>query len=582
MYVQPNSTIKLLHNVPLDDRYTDTAWFNDKNAQASAFNIYTKRTFSAQTYQRVNKNRIRLEVPFNDVCDCNYLMFQNTSFGTKWWYAFITQVEYINNSVTEIIYRLDPVQNWIVDWTMQPCFIERTHVTDDSIGANIQPEPISGGNRYTGYGVSTMPKGETTIPYNEIKCIYAFAGYDAEQYIQTGQTKISYWQGLPRGISVYKFKSDEMDLLNDWLRDCTVYQVVDSIIGMYAFYGYYDGTDDPQGEDRPTQREWHLNSDEFDLPFIKNIMGYEPRNNKLYTFPYNVIRMDNGNGDSAFYRYEFFGKDASGKIDPTFVVDGAITCPPQMLCRPSNYVGDSGESFSDSLGLRDFPQVPYSINGFLAWLSNNFIPTTLSFAGGVMGGAVGATASQMLSAENVGKAEQAYNSASQRYVAQPTGQNQRSMMNAYEHYNQAVQHAETTDEIKQMELASSVGGKILNEVEMPLTGVQSHAGSSSILFALGFLEFEAFQECISRDMAEMIDSYFDRFGYAINKTQTPNLLARRHYTYIKTKGCKISGDIPNDDRHTIESIFDNGITVWRSLAEVGDYSQAIMAGNVIV
>jgi hypothetical protein len=117
---------------------------------------------------------------------------------------------------------------------------------------------------------------------------------------------------------------------------------------------------------------------------------------------------------------------------------------------------------------------------------------------------------------------------------------------------------------------------------MPLTGVQSHAGSSSILFALGFLEFEAFQECISRDMAEMVDSYFDRFGYAINKTQTPNLLARRHYTYIKTKGCKISGDIPNDDRHTIESIFDNGITVWRSLAEVGDYSQAIMTGNVIV
>ena len=582
MYIQPNSTIKLLHNVPLDDRYTDTVWFNDKTAQSTQFANYTKVTFSAQTYQRVNKNRLRIDTPFDNVCGCNYMMFQNTSYSNKWWYAFITQVEYINNTVTEITYRLDPIQNWIVDWTLLPCFIERNHVTDDTIGANVVPEPISGGNRYTGYGVSCMPKGETVLPLNEIKCIYAFAGYDADQHIPTGHTDIAYYQGLPRGLSCYKFKSDEMQLLNDWLEDCTVYQCADSIVGLFAFYGYYDGTDDPTTQDAPRRREWHLNSDEFGLDFIKNIMGYQPRNNKLYTFPYNIIRMDNGNGDSAYYRYEYFGKDGNGKIDPTFIVDGAITCPPQMLCRPYNYFGFSSDSYNDALGLRDFPQVPYTINGFLSWLSNNFVPTALAVAGMAIGGVVGAEAGQMLSAESINKAEYSLNQAGQRYVNQPTASNQRNMMNAYEHYNQTVQHAENAEEIRQMEMASSVGGKILNEVGMPINGSQSMAGSSSILFALGFMEFEAFQECITAEMASMLDDYFDRFGYAINKTQTPNILARRHYTYIKTKGCKIGGDIPNDDRHAIESIFDNGITFWRALPEVGNYTRAIMDGNVIV
>lgn len=582
MYVAPNSTIKLLHNVPLDDRYTDTAWFNDKNAQAVTFSTYTKATFTAQSYQRVNKNKLRIEAPFNDVCDCNYLMFQNTSFGTKWWYAFITAVEYVNNATTEIVYRLDPIQNWIVDWTLQPCFIERNHVTNDTIGANITPEPVQGGARYTGYGVSTMPKGETVLDTDAIKCIYAFAGYDAEQLIPTGHTPISYYQGLPRGLSCYKFKSSEMQLLNDWLRDCAIQQVSDSIVGLFAFYGYYDGTDNPATQDAPAKREWKLNSDEFHIPFIRNILGYQPHNNKLYTFPFNVIRVDNGNGDSAYYRYEFFGTDGQGKIDPTFNVEGAITCPPEMMCRPANYIGDTGESYSDSISLRDFPQVPYTINGFLSWLSNNFIPTTLALTGAVISGNASIAAGQMLSAETVHKAQAEYMGARTAFKSNQTSQNYSNMMDARGKFTQAVQHADTLEEIKQMELASNIGGKILGEVEIPIQATQSHAGSSSILFALGFMEFEAFQECISPQMAKIIDEYFDRFGYAINETKTPNILARRHYTYIKTKGCKIAGDIPNDDRHNIESIFDNGITFWRSLADVGNYSDAIMTGNVIV
>lgn len=582
MYVAPNSTIKLLHNVPLDDRYTDTVLFSDKNTQAVTFGNYTKATFSAQSYQRIHKNRLRIEAPFNSVCDCNYMMFQNTSFGTKWWYAFINAVEYVNNATTEIYYTLDPVQNWITDWTLLPCFVERNHVTNDAIGANIVPEPVSGGNRYTGYGVSTMPKGETVLDTDAIKCIYVFAGYNQDDIVPTGATPIEYYQGLPRGISCYKFKSSEMNVLNAWLKNLTTKNMEETIIGMFAFYGYYDGLDNPSTQDAPCQREWKLNSDEFQIPFIQNILGYNPHNNKLFTFPYNVIRIDNGNGDSAFYRYEFFGTDGQGNIDPTFKVDGAITCPPEMFCRPSNYMGDAGESYSDAIGLRDFPQVPYTINGFLAWMGSNFVPTTLSLASTLIGGAVGGAKGAILAGEGVNKAYNKFSSASSAYRNNPTPQNAVDMMNARSRFVETAEHAENLEEIRNMEMAESVSSKILNDAEVPIQATQSHAGSSSILYALGFMEFEAFQECISPQMAKIIDEYFDRFGYAINETQTPNISARQYYTYIKTKGCKISGDIPNDDRHVIESIFDNGITFWKSLTNVGNYTSAIMVGNVIV
>lgn len=39
--------------------------------------------------------------------DCNYIMFQNASFGTKWFYAFITSVAYENNETSRITMEID-------------------------------------------------------------------------------------------------------------------------------------------------------------------------------------------------------------------------------------------------------------------------------------------------------------------------------------------------------------------------------------------------------------------------------------------------------------------------------------------
>ena len=108
--IEPNSKIFLIKNVPLNNAYKHTIYFSDKSAQAVYFKGKIFKEFEAQSYQRVNSGTLRLGVKADDIYNASYLMFQNTDFGNKWFYAFITSVNYVNNAVSEITYELDVIQ----------------------------------------------------------------------------------------------------------------------------------------------------------------------------------------------------------------------------------------------------------------------------------------------------------------------------------------------------------------------------------------------------------------------------------------------------------------------------------------
>ena len=73
------------------------------------------------------------------------MMFKNTSFENKWWYAFIDEVTYINDNVTELHYTIDVIQSWLTVFYLMECFIERQHSETDAIGDNITPEDFDAG-----------------------------------------------------------------------------------------------------------------------------------------------------------------------------------------------------------------------------------------------------------------------------------------------------------------------------------------------------------------------------------------------------------------------------------------------------
>ena len=93
MYVAPNTNVRILKNVPLDNTYRNTIFFLDRGSQVAYFSGKTKYNLTQLSYQAPWGKPLRVEVNAENLYDCNYIMFQNTSFGTKWFYAFITNVE---------------------------------------------------------------------------------------------------------------------------------------------------------------------------------------------------------------------------------------------------------------------------------------------------------------------------------------------------------------------------------------------------------------------------------------------------------------------------------------------------------
>lgn len=160
MYIEPNSTIYLLRNVPLDNTYTDTMWFENASSQWTHFKTRVDTdgglVFERNTYQRVNRNSCRLQVNADAIYNYNYMMFRNTNYGNKWFYAFITSIDWINNETAQINYEIDVMQTWAFDYILGQCLVEREHSATDEAGDNLQPEPFDFGE-YVNDEIQTDP-----------------------------------------------------------------------------------------------------------------------------------------------------------------------------------------------------------------------------------------------------------------------------------------------------------------------------------------------------------------------------------------------------------------------------------------
>ena len=75
-----------------------------------------------------------------------------------------------------------------------------------------------------------------------------------------------------------------------------------------------------------------------------------------------------------------------------------------------------------------------------------------------------------------------------------------------------------------------------------------------------------------------VDSYFDMFGYKVNRLGKPLKNHRQNYWYTKTIGANIDGNIPNEDMEIIKAIYNKGVTYWKNPANIKDYS---VSNNIV-
>lgn len=344
MYIEPNTTIRLLKNCPLDTTYEHTIYFASESAQISYFQGLTKYTLTNQTYQRVQRGKMRVAYKAEDLYDCNYLMFQNSSFGSKWFYAFIKSVEYVNNVTSEIEFEIDVMQTWFFDYDLEMCFVEREHSATDNIGENLVPE-----NLETGEYVSDDFDGSGALGG---KSIVVAATFDEEYKNVSG----AYYCGLFSGLyyNVFPNTTDGAIACAEFISGAG--SKTDGIVSVFLM---------------PTSMVGNIldGAKTYDVVKTKNLNAIgnytNIKNKKLFTYPYNFLYVTNLQGNHAVYPYEYF----SGN-ECTFVITGDMSCNPQVILAPQNYKGVA-TNYDEKMVLSGFPQLSFNTDSFKAWLAQN-------------------------------------------------------------------------------------------------------------------------------------------------------------------------------------------------------------------
>ena len=121
--IAPQTDLYLL-KVPLEIDEANQLTFSTTTAQFNYFNSLPKLPADNFTYQRKD-GTIRFPANFDDIMQYNYVMYRNTAYSSKWFYAFITGMEYLNDNTTRISILTDPFQTWQFDLIYKQSFVER-------------------------------------------------------------------------------------------------------------------------------------------------------------------------------------------------------------------------------------------------------------------------------------------------------------------------------------------------------------------------------------------------------------------------------------------------------------------------
>lgn len=515
MYIAPNTEIRVLNNVPLDNTYEHTINFANSSAQSSYFIGKTKYAFTAQSYQRVQRGRCRVNRKADDLYDCNYMMFQNTSFGTKWFYAFITSVEYLNNITSEITFEIDIMQTWYFNFTREMCYVDRCHFPTDVIGEHIEPEPVSLGEYvYNSYS-------NLTPALDDLCTIIAIADKSAD-------VDGSVYDGVYGGATLYAYNMTDTSGINSKLNEYL--QASDSIVAMYVAPKYAAvgnaviPTTGTKLTDQQTGRFYSFQIDAISKTTVLDD-GFVPKNRKLYTYPYTLFNVNDASGGSLNLRYEFFKN-----LSPYFNVHTTVTQPVQMILRPGEYKGSGDiENTLESLTLSDYPMCSWSTDAYKAWVAQNSIP--------LMANAVAQPVQQMVRGATVGGA-----------LGAGAGLLTGAIQTAYETWQK----------------------NYTASIQADLYKGQNNNGNGNV--AARKQSFWGGRMSQPKVYLKMFDDFFTAYGYTCNKIMIPPVNNRTHWTYCKTVGCNLTGSVPADDMRRLCQIFDKGITFWNTPSEIGDYS----------
>lgn len=558
----PNTKI-YLGNVPFDPSYKHVRLFDDRETQRSA--IAGRCTFGLNredyTYQRLNNT---LKVPYNAerLYQLNYCMFQNKNYGDRWFYAFITNVEYVSENTSRLWLQTDEFQTWFLDSSIRTSYVEREHVNDDTVGAHIKDEGINPG---------TMTVMQYAIDNDEMNLVpvvqCAVEPKTDGTYVNNGGDVYS---GMYSGTSMSAFLT--VQEFQDFLAALASNGQQDAISSVYMvprfLLGDLSGSKKSEGYGYWVPQSWSSVSTAKNYEFGNtNLNGYIPKNNKMFCYPFVYIEITNFNGNTQQLRSELFGSDGTIYLERT----GSPDVNGNVVYIPRNYNGIP-RATEMALPLPSYPTCAWVYQTFMnnygqsnyTWyvpftdtqmqlnsmVDNPSVKAGLDIADrtvGVLTDVASLMGQAATSPKNITKAAAEL------------------IPSTISTANSAVQ-AVGTSAYDSMQMQADLA----KAVRQPNT-VRGGTNSSVTLVGIGSYTMGIRKYACSKETAKMCDDYLSAYGYNVSEFKQPNLTGRRSWNYVKTIGMQLHGDIPTTAMQTIQNIFDNGVTLWHTW-EIGNYS----------
>lgn len=550
MNKEPNSRLWLC-TCNLENDYKNTLTFASKEAQRNYFigdpKVFgdtgiSRVRFSEFTYLRREK-AIEVYSFVEDIETNNYLVLINDE---KYYYYFITSMEYMDDQVTRIHIDLDVMQTYFFDIEYNQTFVEREHVTDDTLGKHTIPEGLETGE----YIVGTSGNVDLNPSVFKEEAIVMAVTLDDELFPDIGAV----WYGGCFSGTVYVAFHDiyvtQAPIFIKKLNNLGKLDAITSIFMLPAFsleftpYQFsFGGLTIACNLVSSTQDAF-----EWSIPIgtIPSSLGsYTPRNKKLLTNEYNYLLLDNGSGGLKKYNYEDFNTSGTqGQIYFDFISSPA---PSGSIMYAPRYYKNVTQNLLESFAGGKFPMCSWSSDPYTNWLTQTGVNRTFGYigdagqmllGGGTMalGGMTGNPALMMLGA------------------TQLTGGTGNMLGDIVNNIKEKKTHQIAPNEL--------VGNETL--------GNASYAHFRCIP--------KYYKMHIKEEYAKIIDKFFDMFGYKVNIVKTPSIHTRTNWNYLKTQSCNFTGDIPQEYMLKIKTIFDNGITFWHNPANMFNYS--LSNGNV--
>ena len=515
-----NMTTVYLLDVPLENDYKNTLYFTNESEQQTYFNSKKVKSYTNFSYQRKD-NFIRVPDHFDNLMNCNYVMYRNTAYSNKWFYAFITEMKYVDDGRTDVYIETDCIQTWFFDFEVKASFVEREHCSDDTIGKHIVPESLESGE-YICHSHITNARLDELLTDCKMVIASAIAPYDDDKVPVGGK-----YNGIYGGVGY--FIAESKTQVQALLHSAASRGITDAITGLFMCPTFLLN----EKQETVGSSLYHIvgQSNEavqemITIPDSKTNLGsYTPRNKKLLTNPYQYLLVSNNNGGSAIYNFEDFEpvnveEELTGTTvkELQFALEGCICPGGSIKLIPYGYKG-AAINDEESINLGKYPICSYAVDMYTNWLTQNSVNIALdvatagvSLATGNVAGVVGGTLS----------------------IGSTLAQVHKASLQPYQ--------------------------------------ARGNLNSGDVIFAAGKNTFHFYYMTIKKEFAQIIDGYFDMFGYKCHKVKVPNKAHRSRWWYTKTIDVNIDGAIPNKDMQVIKDCYNNGITFWRNANEIQDYS----------